>query len=226
MLIQGPLTAGMKLNARNVTTLRLGGTTPEDLAAVDGLAPDVCDLEVGQVDFEEPMDDGSGPMWIQEEAMFFPNIHIPPDPARFASLQRLQAHLDAESLVILGSFALMLPSLRRLGTIEVIPEEIGARCEWLPKGLEECVLAVVGDDVRLGVGSECLSQLRAAPKLNCSCLHLCFAPNLDADQLFFQLIAEVYGFNGSMAKSAGLACMSVRNPPAESTPLDRPVACS
>jgi hypothetical protein len=216
------MSAGMKLNVRNVKTLRLFGTTPEDLAAVDAIAPRVLDLEV-EVDFEGPsMEDGSDIVCFMEEA----RIHIPPNPARFASLQRLQAYLDAQSLVILGKFALMLPSLRRLGTIIVAPEDIGARCAWLPKGLEECVLAVVGDDARLGAGSECLSQLRAAPRLNCSCLHLCFSPNVDVDnQLFFRLYAEVYGFNGSMAKASGLTCMSVRNPVAESTPLDRRVAC-
>jgi hypothetical protein len=204
--------------------LRLGGTTPEDLEAVDKLAPGVCDLEVTHVDFEPPMDENIDMCWNIEE--YLPRIHVPPDPARFKSLQRLQAHLDSQSLVILGAFAQMLPSLRRLGTIAVVPEDLGVRCAWLPKGLEECVMAVLGEDARVGAGSECLRQLRAGPKLNCSCLHLCFAPEAGAhSSLMSGLHAEIYGFSGTMAKAAGLTCVSVRNPPAESTPMDRSVSC-
>lgn len=232
MLIQGPLAAGSRVHANGVTCLRLTGTSPEDLESVQNIAPGVRELEISPIEFEEAGDmpwEG-GELGNDDEPP--PRIHIAPDPARFIGLQRLQARLDAQSLVILGPFVHKLPMLRRLGTLEVSPCQIAARCAWLPTGLEQCVLAVMVDDTETPHAKDTAAAVaalleREEPKLDCRCLHVCFED--DAGMNVDLAFAVVANLNGSCPQQwpfcMGTMYISIRNPPMESTPLDRPAAC-
>lgn len=201
LLIQGPLAEGAHVRARGVSLLRLAGTAMEDLQAVQGLAPGLRELEVSPTDFECPCGDTMEELLAECEEDEPPRLHVSPDPAHFGSLQRLQARLDAQSLVILGSFAKSLPLLRRLGTLEVSPHEISKRLAWLPKGLEECVLAVFGKHPCAPSAAACVAELEE--NVDCGCLHFCFVPDDGESRKSMRLMRE-----------------------AESTPLDRPLVCS
>eukprot|EP00747_Dinoflagellata_sp_TGD_P021826 gnl/TRDRNA2_/TRDRNA2_128723_c0_seq2.p1 gnl/TRDRNA2_/TRDRNA2_128723_c0~~gnl/TRDRNA2_/TRDRNA2_128723_c0_seq2.p1 ORF type:complete len:452 (-),score=59.58 gnl/TRDRNA2_/TRDRNA2_128723_c0_seq2:82-1437(-) len=174
LCVTEPLAAQPPIGARGVSTLRLAGTTTEDLGAVDEITPSVRELEIVLPVFESCSLDTS--YWeldleLPEEP---PRIHVAPNPARFASLQRLQAHLDTQTLVILGPFAQALPALKRLGTIHIDPcGNAGAAYGRLPRGLEECVLAILDRETPDGCVTCGLEMLLGAPSLHCSCMHVC-----------------------------------------------------
>lgn len=224
MLIQGNCAPGSVVNACGLTSLRLAGTTVEDLEAVDSIALGLAELEVAPTDFEAPPG-------VQEEVEDFiqdelqlPRLHVAPNPARFLALQRFQARLGTDSLVILGSFAKALPALRRLGTVETSPAELHERSAWLPPSLEECVLSIVG--AHAGDPSICGVRLSSMPPAECRRLHLCFSPDDEDDGWghIDGLLQEAFCLYNWAAASVTLMGASVRSPPAESTPLCCPIA--
>lgn len=224
LLIQGSFAAGSRVDIDGVLLLRIDGTTPEDLAAVDGLAPRLLELEIAPTDFDCMEDvylDHESPTDTEEEP---PTMHVAPDPARFLRLQRLQACLDKQSFVILGTFLHQLPALRRLGTVHLQRSEIAARMAGLPTGLEECVFALSCEGLAASVSEDPFGlehSLREAcqhlPRLQCSHVHLC--------------IVDEGGLQGDSERSlrtalGGLSSdfplrVSVQSPAAESTPLSR-----
>jgi len=225
MLIQGNCAPGSVVCARGLSGLRLAGTTVEDLEAVDSIAFGLAELEVAPTDFEAPPG-GQGEVedLTQDELHQLPQLHVAPNPARFLALQRLQARLGMDSLVILGSFAKALPALRRLGTVEVSPEGLQARLAWLPPSLEEGVLSIVG--ATAGAPTICKLELQhwRVPPAECRRLHICFSPDDSWGRIDEALLQEAFDFYTWAAMSVSLMGASVRALPAESTPLCCPIA--
>lgn len=202
MWIQGALEESMQILASGITRLRLTGTTPEDLHAVDHISGHVKELEIAPTNFESfPSDDWAA--GYSEEEFLAPRIHIAPDPRRFSSLQRLQARLGADSLVIFRAFVQALPLLRRLGTIETYLDEIQSCASWLPTGLEECVMAVQDENIS---NEDQLSQLS---NMNAIYMHFSFYPSIT----YVAALSKLMMWPGGPS-------FSFEEAPAESTPLD------
>mmetsp|Transcript_55698 Transcript_55698/g.180815 ORF Transcript_55698/g.180815 Transcript_55698/m.180815 type:complete len:149 (+) Transcript_55698:886-1332(+) len=147
-------------------------------------------------------------------------MHVAPDPARFVGLQRLQASFDGQSLVILGAFVRHLPALRRLGTLHVCGT--AAVMAWLPSGLEECVVAVDAP----ACDDACVQGVLAqTPRLQAQRLHVCLAEEgCWSDAALWQSFCTARTALLQGSESQGLPLrVSIKDFPAESTPLCRPV---
>eukprot|EP00928_Gymnodinium_smaydae_P006610 TRINITY_DN12346_c0_g1_i1.p1 TRINITY_DN12346_c0_g1~~TRINITY_DN12346_c0_g1_i1.p1 ORF type:complete len:465 (-),score=41.00 TRINITY_DN12346_c0_g1_i1:180-1475(-) len=234
LLITGPL-AEAKVHASGVRWLRLAGTTPEDLLAIDDLAPNVLELEISPTQFEtaayfadsrsQDSNDTHDPFWD-----VMPAMHVAPDAARFSSLQRLQAELDPQMLVLSQNFIKNLPHLRRLGTLITDCEAIHQHAH-MANGLEEFVVFCILDHELLEIASgrnsstrtqEVIVDMMKPCLVSCSYVHVCCAPSLSFEQRFTRIAND----DPPHSHGANLdRCLriSVQSKPAESTPLNLPV---
>jgi len=247
MRIIGALSAGAPLS-QSLKVLRLSGTEPDDLEAIDAIAPELLELEVESLDVMAPEDDWRDAVveTVSKGLDEPPCVHGSPDPSRFLSLRRLQAELTVESVVILGRFAASIPSLRRLGTI-VLNDDY-PECykktflDFVPRNLEECVidcgstfdlpctldnasLACTCLQLRATYWDESISfqlQLVAGRNIRPGGWCVVDLPHMDvADRSL--LLDQVQGSPSFMQKHACFRPALLWSWPLQSTPLERPL---